>query len=143
MGALQGYDSDAMAGLELQAVVARMRQSCDLGWQVHGLNYGNGLMPELIFAGGNRVLTCKKRGLMHPFFTLNCALSNECPRATVNILGLSLMSAERSIPRVLVVIFELARAMASGSQTGWMQPVALLHPPGPAAPVRCQANPRC
>ena len=36
-----------MAGLELQTVMARMWQSCDLRRQVHGVNYGNGLVLQM------------------------------------------------------------------------------------------------
>ena len=40
MGAVQGHDGRAEAGFELQAGVTRVIEQRDLGWQVHGLNYG-------------------------------------------------------------------------------------------------------
>ena len=47
MCALQGNGGGAVAGFELQTVVAFLRESCNLGWQMHGLNYGDRLMPKL------------------------------------------------------------------------------------------------
>lgn len=40
MGAVQRHDGGAVAGFELHAGMASVVEQGDLGWQVHGLNYG-------------------------------------------------------------------------------------------------------
>jgi hypothetical protein len=39
MGSVQGQDGGAVAGLELQGVVASVLEPGDLGWHVHGPDY--------------------------------------------------------------------------------------------------------
>lgn len=70
MRALQCNQGGTVTGFELQAVVAGLRASCNLGREMHGLNYGNGLMPAFVFAGGEGVWAPKKRGTTYPLLLL-------------------------------------------------------------------------
>lgn len=73
MRALQCNEGGAVPGFELQAVVAGMRASCNLGREMHGLNYGDGLVPAFVFAGGEGVWAPKKRGTTYPLVAFNPA----------------------------------------------------------------------
>ncbi len=68
MGPLQRKDGGAMARLELQAVVARMRQLCDLRRQVHGVNYVNRLVLQICLYGHQALFQGIKKGYKLPLF---------------------------------------------------------------------------